>query len=233
MKEIIPGIYTFTNLIAGRVYAIEDPDGLTLVDCGLSLAPPRIIKQLKAAGHAPGDVKRILITHAHPDHVGGLNELQRLTGASVLCGELELPVVEGHVAIGMISPYKEIIEARRFKTPPMKFPPTHVDRALIEGDRIEEVLGGLQVLHTPGHALGHVTYWQPERRIAIVGDVLMNLRGLSLPFRLVTPDMDEDKRSIRRVARLEPQIVLFGHGNPLMKDAARKLRRFSDRVSRP
>lgn len=233
MKEIIPGIYTFTGLFVGRVYAIEGSDGLTLVDCGLSLAPPRIIKQLKAAGYAPGDVKRILITHAHPDHVGGLPELQRLTGASVVCGALERPVVEGEVAVGMISPYKELLEAQRFHTPPVKFPPTHVDRTVSEGDHIEEALGGLQVLHTPGHALGHVTYWQPERRIAIVGDVLMNLRGLTLPFAFVTPDMDADKRSIRRVARLEPEIVLFGHGKPLLKDAARKLRHFSDKVIRP
>lgn len=233
MKEIIQGIYTFTGLMAGRVYAIEDPDGLTLVDCGLAQAPPRIVKQLQASGYEPSDVKRILITHAHPDHVGGLAELQRMTGAFVVCGEKERPVVEGRVAVGMISPYKELIEARRFKTPPVKFPPTPVDRAVAEGDRIDEVLGGVLVLHTPGHALGHVTYWQPERRIAICGDVMMNLRGLTLPFALLTPDMDEDKRSVRRIALLQPEILLFGHGPALLNDTTRKVRRFSDKVNSP
>lgn len=233
MKEIIPGIYTFTGLYIGRVYAIEGADGLTLVDAGLTLATPRIVQQLGERGYKPQDVKRILVTHAHPDHIGGLPELHRLTGAQVVASEQETPVVEGEVAIGMLSPYKELLEQRRLKTPPLKFPPTPVGRVVKEGDVLEEVLGGLQVLLTPGHALGHVTYWQPERRIAFCGDVMMNLVGLSLPFSIVTPDMDQDRRSIRRVASLEPEMVMFGHGAPLLKNTARKLARFSDKVNRP
>lgn len=233
MKEVVPGIYTFTGLLVGRVYAIEDPDGLTIIDAGLQIAPSRIMAQLRKAGREPGDVKRILITHAHPDHVGGLPELKRLTGAEVICSELERPVTEGKVAIGMISPYKELLEARRIKPPPTVLKGTPVDRSVNEGDVLDEVLGGLHVLITPGHALGHITFWQPERRIAFCGDVMMNLAGLTLPFGPVTPDMDENRRSIRRVANLEPEVLLFGHGKPLTQDTTRRVRDFSNRVNRP
>lgn len=233
MKEVVPGIYTFSGLIVGRVYAIEDPDGLTLVDASVKVAAARIVAQLRAAGCEPGDVKRILVTHAHPDHVGALPELQRLTGAEVICSELERPVTEGKVAIGMISPYKEILETRRIKPPDTVLPGTPVDRTVNEGDVLDEVLGGLHVLITPGHALGHVTYWQPERRIAFCGDVIMNLAGLTLPFPPFTPDMDENRRSVRRVASLEPEVLLFGHGKPLLEDTARRVQEFSNRVNRP
>ncbi|HEX8230609.1 MAG TPA: MBL fold metallo-hydrolase [Chloroflexia bacterium] len=233
MKEIVPGIYTFSGLIVGRVYAIEDPDGLTLVDASIKVAAARIVAQLRKAGREPGDVKRILVTHAHPDHVGGLPELQRLTGAEVICSELERPVTEGKVAIGMISPYKEILEKRRIKPPDTVLPGTPVDRTVSEGDVLDEVLDGLHVLITPGHALGHVTYWQPERRIAFCGDVIMNLTGLTLPFAPFTPDMDENRRSVRRVASLEPEVLLFGHGKALLENTARRVQEFSNRVNRP
>ncbi|MDQ3927883.1 MAG: MBL fold metallo-hydrolase [Chloroflexota bacterium] len=233
MKEVVPGIYTFSGLLVGRVYAIEDTDGLTIVDAGLKVAAQRVVAQLRAAGREPGDVKRILVTHAHPDHVGGLPELKRLTGAEVICSELERPVTEGKVAIGMISPYKEMLQSRRIKPPETVLPGTPVDRTVNEGDVLDEVLGGLHVLITPGHALGHVTYWQPERRIAFCGDVIMNLFGLTLPIAPLTPDMDENRRSIRRIAALEPEVVLFGHGKPLVKDTTRRVHEFSTRVNKP
>ncbi|MEA2575582.1 MAG: hypothetical protein QOH93_2880 [Chloroflexia bacterium] len=236
MKEVVPGIFTFTNLVLGRVYAIEDPDGLTIVDAGLNVAAKRVVAQLRQAGREPGDVKRILVTHAHPDHIGGLPELQRLTGAEVICSELERPVTEGKVAIGMVSPYKEMLEARRIKPPTTLMPGTPVDRTVNEGDVLDEVLGGLHVLITPGHALGHITFWQPERRIAFCGDVMMHLVdrvGLTLPFAPFTPDMDENRRSVQRVASLEPEVLLFGHGKPLLENTTRRVREFSTRVNRP
>ena len=89
------------------------------------------------------------------------------------------------------------------------------------------------MLITPGHALGHITFWQPERRIAFCGDVMMHLAGLTLPFAPFTPDMDENRRSVRRVANLQPEAVLFGHGKPLLQNTARRVLAFADRVNRP
>src|SRR5918998_2718735 len=104
MKAVLSGVYTFTGLVTGRVYAIEDVDGLTLVDAGLSFAPGRIVGQLGAAGYAPGDVRRILVTHAHPDHVGGLPQLKALTGAEVIASAAERAVIEGRAPIARPGP---------------------------------------------------------------------------------------------------------------------------------
>jgi glyoxylase-like metal-dependent hydrolase (beta-lactamase superfamily II) len=206
MQPIVPGVAAFTGLLMGRVYALESTDGLTLIDAGIGPSAGKILKQLQGHGHSPADVKRILITHAHPDHVGGLARLQAATGAQVLAHRLEHPVLEGRLS-----------SARK----------TSVLTEVQAGEILREVLGGLQVIVTPGHTAGHVCFWQPEQRLLFCGDVLLHLRGLSLPFPFVTVDMAANKRSVKALAELEACSVCFGHGQPLLHDAPSQLRAFA------
>ena len=110
---------------------------------------------------------------------------------------------------------------------------TPVDRTVEDGDVIDEVMGGLQVIATPGHSPGQVAFYQPERKILFTGDTMMNafsFNGLRLPFAVATPDMDEAKRSIRKVAQLDIEIACFGHGQPLTQDAAAQIRAFASTI---
>jgi len=231
MKKILPGLYYFTGLRVGRVYMIEDPDGLTIVDAGLPLATKSILKQLDKAGRRPSDVKRLLVTHAHPDHVGGLPKLKQITGAQVIASATERPILEGKVPIEQPPPEKVRGIARLVVGKPTTLEGTHLDREVRDGEVIAEVMGGLQVIATPGHTRGHIAFWQPQKRILICGDVMMNLLGLRLPLAPVTVDMDEARRSIKRVADLQPSLVCFGHGNPLRKGDMSRLHAFVRRVS--
>ena len=219
-RRIVTGVYGFTGLMAGRVYLIVDEDGLTVVDAGLGFAPPMIVRQTEALGYQASDVKRILVTHAHPDHVGGLPGLQRLTGAEVIASEGEKPVVEGEMPVQR--PARESLSgmARLMHIPGATVPGTPVDRTVVDGDKLAEVFGGLEVVGTPGHSPGHVAFWQPEKRLLFCGDVIMNFFGLTLPFAAFTPDMDENRRSVGRVAALEPAVLCFGHGPPLTQGAS-------------
>jgi len=223
MKQIVPGLSTFTGLIAGRVYAIEDADGFTIIDASIAPAADKIVAQIKALGRQATDIKRILITHGHPDHVGGLSKLKQMTGALVMCHELERPVIQGE---------QPIVRRPSGLRPPNTFikPPTPVDRILFDGEVLPEVMGGLQAVFTPGHAPGHLAFWHPEKRILICGDVIFHLFGLTLPLALFTANMDEDKRSIAKLVALEPSIVCFGHGQPLTENAAAQIRSFAQRV---
>jgi glyoxylase-like metal-dependent hydrolase (beta-lactamase superfamily II) len=221
MKQIIPNVHYITGLLAGRVYVLQDPDGVTLIDASISGTANKILGQLEVAGHKPSDVKRILITHAHPDHVGSLPELKQRTGAQVIVSALDTPVAEGKQSI-----------ARRPSglRPPNTFVKgTPVDRQVSDGDTID-ALGGLQVLLTPGHSPGHVTFWQPQKKIAFIGDVLFHVFGVRLPPGFLTTDMDEDKRSIRKVANLNPDIVCFGHGDPVTQNTAQILNDFARKI---
>ena len=224
MQPILPGLSCFTNLIVGRVYLIEDPSGLTLVDTGIEPAADRILKQLQAAGRKASDVKRILITHAHPDHVGGLPRLKKATGAQVIASAIERPVIEGKMAVPRV-PREKLAGFFRLRPPNTVYKPTPVDYE-VQGGEVLDVMGGLQVVFTPGHAPGHIAFWQPEKRLLFCGDVLFNMPRLRLPFAMLTVDMQENIRSIHKVVALEPEVVVFGHGDPL-HNAAAVLRQFA------
>ena len=230
MKRILPDLHYFTGLRVGRVYLIEDQDGLTVVDAGIGSAADKIVAQLQAAEHRPRDVRRILVTHAHPDHVGGLCRLQELTGARVIAPAVERAVIEGSEPTPVTPPERLSGIARWLGRPGTQLDATRVDQAVDEGDRLPEVMGGLRVIATPGHSPGHVAYWQPQRRILFCGDVVVNWLGLRLPFGVVTFDMAQNKRSLARLVALRPDVVCFGHGPPRTEQAAERLRAFARKV---
>jgi glyoxylase-like metal-dependent hydrolase (beta-lactamase superfamily II) len=230
MQPICPGLYRLSGMIVGNVYLCVDSDGLTLIDTSIAPSGQRILQHVAKLGYAATDVKRVLITHAHPDHIGGLPTVKRATGAQVWASARERPVIEGQIPIQRVAP-ETLVGLARFLIPPeTTMPGTIVDRELQDGEIIPEVLGGLQVVATPGHAPGHVAFWQPTQRILFCGDVIFRLPNLRLPFSIVTVDPEENKRSIRRVAELDPAIVCFGHGPPLMEQTAQTIRDFARRV---
>ncbi|HMA33347.1 MAG TPA: MBL fold metallo-hydrolase [Chloroflexia bacterium] len=232
MQRITPGFYTFTGLLVGRVYLIRDPDGMTLIDTGLGLAADKILAQIAAAGGQARQIKRILITHAHPDHIGGLPKLKAQTGAQVIASALERPTIEGRQPIP--GPPAEQLPSwvRLLRPPPVTLPGTPVDREVADGELLPDVMGGLRVIATPGHAPGHLAFWQPERRILFCGDVMMRIPRpqLRLPVAAFTVDMAENKRSIRRLAALDAAMLCLGHGQPLTQQTAETVRAFARQV---
>jgi glyoxylase-like metal-dependent hydrolase (beta-lactamase superfamily II) len=230
MQPIRPGLFRLPGLLVGSVYLIIDSDGLTLIDTSIAPSGRKILQHVAGLGYAWTDVKRVLITHAHPDHVGGLPLVKRATGAQVWASARERPVIEGQIPVPRVPPEKRTGMARFVVPPETRLPSTPVDRELHDGEILAEVLGGLQVVSTPGHAPGHLAFWQPEQRILFCGDIIFRLPNLRLPYSFLTVDQDENKRSIRRVAELDPAIVCFGHGPPLQQHTAQKLRDFARRV---
>ncbi|MCC7449336.1 MAG: MBL fold metallo-hydrolase [Anaerolineae bacterium] len=232
MQKITDGIYWLPGLRAGRAYVIEGRDGLTLVDTSLPNAHPMIERQLSGHGHTLRDIKRILITHAHVDHIGSLAELQRLTGAQVYAQYREAQVIRGEQPIAR--PHREdlggINRLIAGVMPPPKFELAQVNCELKDGDRLDEVMPGLTVIDLSGHSPGQVGYWWPEKRLLIGGDVLMNVLGLRTPFAMATPDMAQARRSIRKIAAMDIDVLCFGHGDPIIGNASVKLRAFAAKL---
>jgi glyoxylase-like metal-dependent hydrolase (beta-lactamase superfamily II) len=230
MQLVAPNLYRMTGMLVGNVYLTIDSDGMTLIDASIARSGPKILQQIAALGRPLSDLKRILVTHAHPDHIGGLPVVQRATGAQVLASAIERPVVEGRTSIPRTPPENRIGLGRFVSVPETTMPGTPVDRELSDGEVLPEVLGGMQVVATPGHAPGHLAFWHPALRIVFCGDTIFRLPNLRLPFSVVTYDMRENKRSIGRVVQLDPAIVCFGHGKPLSQDTTQALRRFAQKV---
>jgi len=105
-------------------------------------------------------------------------------------------------------------------------PPHPVARRLREGDEV----AGFTVLETPGHTRGHVAYWREADRTLVAGDVFFNVNpltgrpGLGPPPDGFNEDTESNREAMRRLAALDPEVVVFGHGPPLRDRGA--LQRF-------
>jgi hydroxyacylglutathione hydrolase len=194
--------------------------GDVLFDAASTWDRRRVLKQLKDR-----DLSLVALTHVHPDHQGLADLICRERGIPLACHADDVDFMEGRRAIqeGMkMNPVLEKIQAS------WTGPPHKVDRVLQEGDEV----GGFRVIHAPGHAPGEVVYFRDSDRVAICGDVLRNmsfitgLPGLRQPPDVFTADPDENRRSIRKLAELDPAVILPGHG-PAMTDRD-AFRRFVD-----
>ncbi len=223
LQEIVPNVFTFTGLMVGRVYLITQGDGLTLIDASIPPAGSKILAQLKAAGHSLEDVNRILITHAHPDHVGGIVEIQKATGAKLMVPEGEVSTIQGEHPIPSAP--------TRFTPPETILENMTADATMADGDILEDVYDGLHCVSTPGHAPGHMAYWQPQTRVLFCGDAIFNMPiKMRLPYQFLTVDMAKNIRSIGKIAKLEPEVICFGHGKPVTQNASQMLHEFAKKV---
>ena len=232
MLKITDGIYCIEGLRMGRVYMIEGADGLTIIDTSIANATPQISKELESIGKKLSDVKRILITHAHPDHIGSLSALQAATSAKVYAQPKEAQVITGQQPVkrprGQDLPGAWKIFSNM---PNPQFPATRVDREIVEGDTLDEVLPGLTVVDLPGHAPGQVGFWYGAKSLLIAADAVMRYGGkMRPPLIFVTPDMAEAHRSVRKMVDMKPELLCMGHGAPYLGDATAALNEFATRL---
>jgi hydroxyacylglutathione hydrolase len=220
VKEVADGVWQLSGFPpnAINVFLVGD----VLVDAASRHARRRILRQLEGR-----QVSAHAITHAHPDHQGASKEVCQALGIPFWVPEDDVDAAEEPSLIKERQPDHPLA---RFYYNVFAGPGHKVDRALREGDEV----AGFQVLDTPGHSAGHVSYWRESDRVLILGDVMTNIDvltgipGLHEPKRYLTPDPALNRRSIRRLGELEPAVVLFGHGGPLRN--TRKFVGFCERV---
>lgn len=219
--EIIKNIHLIPNVIANP-YLIIDSDGLTLIDTGIPGSEKKILKYITSLGYKPGDVKRILITHADFDHTGGLAPLKKISGALVYASEIEAKAI----ATGWSSrfPRPDAWKTRIMYTlayPFTKTTPVPVVNFLKAGETLN-ILGGLRVIDSSGHTPGHISFFAPAVEILFAGDSLISDdHGI---YRSVKDNTWDDVRAIeaiRKQATLGASIVCPGHG-PVVKNASHR-----------
>lgn len=221
MKQLADDVHILGGFppYAINVYLLGD----VLVDASTRHAAKRILRQLRGrtvAAHA--------LTHAHPDHQGASHRVCEERGLPLWCGAGDADAMEsGRVMEAQPNhPINRMI-ARTFPGPPHP-----VARRLNEGDH----LAGFEVLETPGHSAGHLAFWRQSDRVLVCGDVYTNIDtitgipGLHEPKPYFTPDPARNRDAMRRLAALEPELVLFGHGRPLRDPG--KLAAFAARLQR-
>ena len=226
MKELAPGVHVLGGKKGGRVRAflIETNGELSLVDTLFENDGGGVLEAIRQLGRKPGDLKRIVLTHAHRSHLGGLAALKRATGATVLGHEWEADIVSGDrpaqpVGLKPTAPLRTFpFQVGIFLNRP-KHRPCPVDEAVTEDDAV----GPLRVLHVPGHSPGHLAFFWPERRLLIAGDAIATWPRFEAGWPAFTLNPEQHAESITRLAALEPGVVGVGHGDPITIDAAERL----------
>jgi glyoxylase-like metal-dependent hydrolase (beta-lactamase superfamily II) len=219
--EILPNVHLIPKIVANP-YLLIDPGGLTLIDAGLPGSHRKILRYMAGLGYAPHDLKRIFITHADFDHVGGLAALKAVTGARIFASPVEArAMAEGH-ASRPLKPRRRIIKllfdlmASLFKPAPV-----HADELLSDGQTLP-LLGGLRVVETLGHTPGHVSLFAPSAGILFCGDSIVSEEsGLRGSRGANNWDQAKSDESVRKQAALGATIVCSGHG-PVVLDAVGK-----------
>lgn len=205
MRTIAPGVHLLDAFpqYAVNTYLVGD----VLVDSGTRRMHERILEQLFGR-----DVRAHVVTHAHPDHFGSSHEI---------CTALDIPLWAGAAD-------RQAIESGRAQLSDnligralarMNVAAHPVARALVEGDEVAD----FTVLEVPGHTPGSIALWRESDRVLICGDVLMNQPRVAAPPKFLSVDPELNRQSMRRLAELDPRLVLFGHGKPARFGGERRL----------
>jgi glyoxylase-like metal-dependent hydrolase (beta-lactamase superfamily II) len=223
--ELADGVHQLMVQPGINCWALVEEQGTTLIDAGLDR--PGLLRELTRLGVAPGDVTRVLLTHGHPDHVGGVARLRRAGGGGeVRVGPGDHDVVVGRAPQPDADPTSRIGRLRnRLPDPPGFGPPPAVPdaRPLADGE-ILDLAGGLEVVATPGHTPGHLAFRLSAHDLVIGGDALFNLFRLRPCPAWSCWRQPLNRDAIARLAELAPGTLALAHGRPVRGDVAGRLR---------
>ncbi len=230
MTQITQEIYVVDGVKGAHVYVIID-NGVTLVDAGMGGSQKPILKAIKYLGYGPSDIKRIIITHAHIDHILGLKALCDMSKAKVLASEADADTIEGKKPLffpKMNLPNSLLLVLLR---PFIKYAPATVDQRLKDGDTIP-VLGGLTVLGLPGHSPGNIGLYCPSKKLLFSSDTL-GMKGGDF-VKPLNYDVEKEKSlaSIKKIGALDYEIMLPGFNDPIMSGAAKKVAAYAEKLDK-
>jgi alkyl sulfatase BDS1-like metallo-beta-lactamase superfamily hydrolase len=219
----------FMAPITGNVYLVTTPAGNVIIDTASANDASEARKLLGAESHGP--VKYIILTHGHADHIGGIN-LWKEDGTRIIAQRNYVEFVNYVTRLeGFFAPRNAAV----FGRVPKEVVPwagnygAKIDPTTFFDETYKFTLGGIEfdLFSTPGETPDHLTVWIPAYKTAFIGD---NYKGIGLPEPISFPNLFAIRgtkprwpldwiSSIDKVLALEPEIVLSGHGDPIVGNA--------------
>ena len=227
--EIGPGVYSLRTDKGGHVHAflLDDGASLTLIDTLFDDDGKIVLDEIARIGRSPSQLKEIILTHAHKSHLGGLAALKKASGATVNAHTWEVDIIAGRRKAERVS----AVPQRPLQVYPLQLGlalgrgrhvPAEVDHALKEGDHV----GPLQVIATPGHTPGSLSFWWDARKALFSGDVIATWPELATGWPGLTLDNAQNTKSAQQFRDFgNAEILGVGHGEPIAKGAADVLRK--------
>ena len=205
-------------------YLITSPQGNILVDTVMPESTAQIKASIEKLGFKIGDIKYLLNTHAHIDHTGGLAEMKQASGAQLVAGEADKPLLEGGYYPGAQ------------EETALAFPPVKVDRTVREGDTVTVGDVTLTAHETPGHSPG-CTSWtftvkdgDASRSVLIFCSATVALNRL-VPNPTYLGIVDDYRKTFARAKEMKPDVLLAPH--PEMYNMPEKRAKIADGAPNP
>jgi glyoxylase-like metal-dependent hydrolase (beta-lactamase superfamily II) len=226
---VAPGVWRMKDIFV-NIYMVHNPHNNTwvLVDTGLASSAPKIKRMAEHLFWPDVIPTGIVLTHGHFDHVGSLVKLADEWNIPVYAHFMERPYLTGQSSY---PPPDPAVGGGLMSTMSWMYPkgPVNVGRhlSILPEDGTIPCLPEWRYIHTPGHAPGHISLFRDRDRVLLAGDafvttnqqslisVLTQSKKLSGPPRYFTYNWSSAEESVKRLARLNPEIVATGHGCPM------------------
>ncbi|MEC3954449.1 MBL fold metallo-hydrolase [Nocardia sp. CDC153] len=221
---------------------VSDERGVTLVDAGYPVDTGDVLKSVREIGNDLADVRAVVVTHAHLDHIGAIPTLVEKLGVPVYTGAEEVRHAKREY-LQQITPLQMVqrLGSRRgivWVGQTVRAVIGHIGMSVptaTEGDAetLAALPGGLVAIPTPGHTNGHTAYLMPSEGVLFSGDALVTGHklvaetGLQLLPGFFNHDQAGTLESARALSGVEAGILVPGHGAPIRQDLPRLISEFA------
>lgn len=187
-------------------WALDCKEGVVLIDGGMT--PPHvdnIAAELKTMKKTWRDVKLILATHKHGDHINNLPQLKELTGAPIKAHKLEAPLIEKAVGVKVEG---------------------------LEDGEVIPFCGGIEVIWVPGHSEGNSCYYLRKYKVIIAGDTIFGDENSNLitPPEKYCLDTKQAAKGIEKLLNYDFDNLLYTHGKDIIGGAKQKVRELVEKT---
>ncbi|RMF95869.1 MAG: MBL fold metallo-hydrolase [Candidatus Schekmanbacteria bacterium] len=226
ISEIKEKIF-FVKGSRSNIFLVSDED-LVLIDTGMPGDYKIILDAIKQIGRSPNEISHILITHAHMDHIGSLAKMKAETGAKIVAAQTETDFIEGRKkmwTMGRTGIGGKIFKMIMFFMENLvwNYEPTKVDMPC-EGGELIDCCGGIEVISTPGHSRGSLSYYFKSKKAIFVGDSLSTMPNLRLPLKAGCEFYEKALESVKEISRFPAEMCFVGHGNSVTENAANQIK---------
>ncbi len=233
IRQVFSGV-TLIDLPWVNAYLLHKGCDAVLIDTGTHPDRKRVLAALCEVLPDRFRLTSILLTHGHSDHAGNAALLADRFDAQLVAHRLEEPYVTGNKSyapggLRTLGPSSLLFHLGDVFWPVAR---RKIDRFIADGECVDTPIGPLRVVHTPGHTMGHVSYYHEKEGWLFSGDALITVvpvwrrAGLCLPMPIFSSDLVAARKSAERIAAIGPSALLSGHGWPWVDDTAGAIRRF-------
>ena len=226
IEKISPSLYDVSMGFV-HAYLIKNGAAWVLVDTGTAGKGKELLESMEKAG-LPGTIGHIILTQLHGDHTGSLNELREMTGAAVYAHTAEAPAIEEGLTMRPCVPAPGLIKGIMNRLILRGGKPTYLKKGTpvnvrLKGGENLDLGPGLEVIHTPGHTIGHICLLLKEKGgILIAGDAASG--GDEPGYPMLFENKDQGMATLKQMGLLLFDKAVFGHGKPIMSNASEQFR---------